>query len=133
MLATTPESLHTNYDPLNQLAKKYLRLEKQTLDPDSLYLLQLAQWGLDRTKLKNGLWQSDLRQSLDNLLTWNPEDALTYLRDNPDDPLSPLLTKRLLRRAMSARQAARVILNALDLRMSADPNLDYPPIKYKTS
>ena len=126
------ELLHTNYDPLNQLAKRYLRLEKQDADPNALYLLQLAQWGLDHKRIKfaSPQWQANARQSLENLLTWDPEDALTYLRDNPDDPQSPLLSNRQLRKAMSGRQAARVVLNALDLRMSADGNLDYPPTKY---
>jgi len=34
---------------------------------------------------------------------------------------------------MSPTQAARVILNALDLRLMVDPELDYPaPLKYRT-
>ncbi len=127
-----PEPIHANYDPLNQLAKRYLRLEKQSPDPSALYLIQLAHWGLDALHLKNKMWQSDLRQSVESLLTWDPEDALTYLRDNPDDPHSPLLAKRLLRKAMSGKQAARVILNALDLKMTADQQVDYPPTKYRT-
>jgi len=130
--ALSPEELHTNYDPLNQLAKKYLRLEQQVPDPSSLYLIQLAQWGLDHGKLKlpSDEWRATVQASLENLLTWDPEKALTYLRDNPDDKQSPLLTKRQLRKAMSAKQAARVVLNALDLRMTVDETLDYPPTKY---
>lgn len=128
------ERLPVNQLPLNQLAKRFLSLEHQSPDPDALYVLQLAQWGCQQGKAlhrANQQVRSDLLQSLDNLGTWTPQQAHEYLTVNPDDPNSPLLTPRLLRRALSARRAARVVLNALDLRLTADQNLDYPPTKYR--
>lgn len=127
------EPLPQNNQPLNQIARRYLKLAQQPPDPTQLYLLQLLQWGLDSGKvtLQTPDWKDQLRESLDNLQGSDPEQAMQYLVNNPDDPQSPLLLPRQLRKAMSPREAAQVVMNSLDLRLTADPEVDYPPTRYR--
>lgn len=128
------EHLPQNNQPLNQIARRYLRLAKVTPDPTQLYLLQLLEWGLNNPKLKtpNRDWHDLAQQALENLQGSDPDQALAYLTKSPDDPDSPLISPRQLRKAMSPLEAARVTFNALDLKLAADPNADdYPPSKYR--
>lgn len=128
------EQLPQNSQPLNQIARRYLRLAKIDPDPTQLYLLQLLAWGLNNPKLKtpNPDWHDLFQQALENLQGSDPDHAMSYLTQNPDDRESPYLTPRQLRKAMSPLEAARVTFNALDLKLAADPNADdYPPSKYR--
>lgn len=128
------EPLPQNNQPLNRLAHRYLKLAQVQPDPTQLYLLQLLRWGIEQGKVKlpNPDWRDLVLDNLSSLEGSEPEAALVYLTQNPDDPESPFLTPRQLRKAMSPREAARVIMNALDLRLGADPQQDdYPPNKYR--
>lgn len=128
------EQLPQNSQPLNQIARRYLRLAKIDPDPTQLYLLQLLAWGLNNPKLKTPSpdWRDQFQQALENLQGSEPDHAMSYLTTNPDDRESPFLTPRQLRKAMSPLEAVRVTVNALDLKLAADPNADdYPPSKYR--
>lgn len=128
------EAIPQNGQPLNQIARRYLRLAQVPPDPTQLYLLQLLRWGIEHKKVKlpNPDWRDLVQANLNDLEGSDPARAMQYLTSNPQDPQSPFLTPRQLRKAMSPLEAARVVMNALDLRLGADPDQDdYPPNKYR--
>ncbi len=77
-----------NSQPLNQEALKKLQELQLKPDPSSLYLLQLAEWGLEKLKL-SGPWaqnQNDLLEQVRVMYGWkNPEQYLL----NPEDGQQP--------------------------------------------
>ncbi len=111
----------SNRQPLNLLAKKKLQEAKVPLSDLSLYLIQLAQWGME-----NGLAPErpsrDLMESvLWNMSEWEPKRALDYLvqGEYPENP--PALSKTDL--SGTPEEAAENVLMLLAQRLLEDPRM----------
>ena len=97
-----------NQSPLNQEAKKRLREAKEPQYPESLYLLQLAKWGLE-----NGV-KVDSKEVSRQML----EDTLLNLREVSPEKADHLLSKDLAPESLQGHPkdaAAAVLLNLADI------------------
>ena len=76
-----------NQEPLNQHSKELLLKLKWPLNHSLLYCLQLMQWGVQSGEVQLARkYKGQLLESLDNLLGFQPENALKYLLDSVDNP-----------------------------------------------
>ena len=77
------ERLSLNNQPEHQLAKQHLKLLKQPQNPDSLYAVQLALWGLENLHplrdVNAELQRPALERAASALLSWKPENAQLML------------------------------------------------------
>ena len=119
-----------NDHPLNQEAARWLKVAGVKPDPDLQYLFQLMRWGFDRGEVVfDPRYHDIIDQNVDMLLGYpNPKAALDYLCQNPEDPECPLLEECDLQQAWSPGRAVEVAFEALDMRLTLDPRLKYPPI-----
>jgi hypothetical protein len=108
-----------NDSQLNRAAWRWLKEARQSPDPYSLHLLNLADWGLENEA--EGDWPEQeryaLREQVNLLFGWKPENVLAWLLSNPEGPEdmkeqeSDLLNS--LRGASSPLQAASFALNQI--------------------
>jgi len=124
-----------NQNLLNQEAKRWLRLAQQQPDHDnSLYVFQLALWGLEQKSLQFKS-QDRTNQLQDFLVGLQGEDdqeaALEYLvlSDDPDPEAQPAVDEWNLQLQRVPEDAAWVLINQLDSKLSSDPTMRgiYPP------
>lgn len=119
-------------EPLSQVAYRHLINTGVEPDLDFQPIFQLALWGLDQgLEFQDPHLTSSLRQAVDSLLVAeDPNHALRYLTENPDEPEVPLLTSEQIQQAGSPLGASQLVLSALHLKLTADDNLIgvYPPI-----
>jgi hypothetical protein len=74
-----------NQLPINQEAKRWLRVAQAEYDQTSLYLLQLILWGLDQKRLPVGqARRASLEQAAYQLLSFKPDKAMKFLLMAPD-------------------------------------------------
>jgi hypothetical protein len=116
-----------NNRPENQAALSWLKKAKVSNPPEeSLHLLALAQWGMERGATAPGLddgQNASLKEAVDRMWAWNPTAFLTWLETNPEGPESRLEQQRSLLRALegvsSPESAAEVVLEAISSRLAA--------------
>lgn len=78
------EMLPLNKHPLNQKAKEFLLQVKESPHPDSLYALQLAQWGIEKEHLRVPY---EVEETLNVMVTWDQKRVMKMLTgENPRDP-----------------------------------------------
>ena len=130
MAATQPYSVPQNDSQLNRAAWKWLKIARADAPPTYLYLLSLAQWGLEQRV--EGDWPNKetfaLQQQVDALLGWPAADVETWLLSDPNGPESEQEQQQNLlndlRGARSPEQAAAFVLNAIwDRQVSQNPAL----------
>lgn len=111
--------------PLNREAKRLLKEAKQVPEPDVLPALQLMLWGLDEgikfpSKAQTNLFRTGLET-----LTYerSPKAAMEYLIK---DDLGEVTLRAEHLQSKTPMEAAQEMIEVLDLKMKADPNLPYP-------
>ena len=111
--------LKLNQEPLNQQAKRLLELAGEDPNPDCLYLLQLAVWGLESREVGKPEQEREmLLEKVYRLMDWpNPEKAFRYLLDNRDDPEGRLLDDNDLDDVTEPWYGASIVLDALEQAM----------------
>lgn len=125
-----------NRHPLNQEAKRWLRLVPYPVDEDEPYLLQLMWWGAEEARL--GLTVKSVRYIREELLPViyelmdhpDPRAAWEFLTKgrvgelHPDD--LPILGLSTLQHSMIPERAALRALQSLDMIVGAEdhPGLD---------
>lgn len=111
--------------PLNQTAGKLLKEAKQTPDPELLPVFQLMLWGLSEGIAYPTRQQTELMQEATRTLAYerSPKEAMAYLIR--DDLGETTLTAEHLQ-GKEPLAAAQELIETLDLKMKADPNLPYP-------
>jgi len=114
-----PELLPENEHSLNQIAKRLLKKVKQDPDPNLLYCLQLAKWGLESGQAES--LRDGLRENLESLLfEWSPEKAQEFFLkgdgQEEEDLLQNLEKKPLENEPL---YLSVVLLEHLDSRLSA--------------
>ena len=104
---------------LNPLAARKLRQKKVSLDQKSLYLLQLAKWGLEKGLSAEKPSREVLEGSLQKLEESDPEKAQEFLLKS--DPESP---EELNRTSLSGtpEEAAQQLLMTLAQRLLESPD-----------
>lgn len=114
-------------DPLNQAAYRQLKLTGEHPIQDYRPLFQLAAWGLDHgVEMPNPRLRQSFREWVDTLLNYDNQDtAQNFLLTNPDDPEQPMLTLAQIQDAPDPLSASQSILQAIHLRLIADPILHY--------
>lgn len=131
MLASTNQLKELNQQPLNQEAKRWLRLAKAEASEDQPYLLQLMWWGLEEAKLNLALkdlqaLRVQLKPVVYDLLN-NPdkEEAFQYLLTGSGSPKErPQLSLHTLQSSMTPEEAARRALGSLSALVGSDPSRD---------
>ncbi|MCL6559447.1 MAG: hypothetical protein K6U74_11745 [Firmicutes bacterium] len=126
-----------NKQPINQLAKMYLKKAGMKPDPDMLHLYQLVEWGLSRGKvevrdLSNPNAGPDLLEAARRLMYLDDsEKALNLLvKEGPDkgNPKSAWVDPVLLMKQKSPEEAARYLAeclkDALESLEERDPALE---------
>jgi hypothetical protein len=117
-----------NQLPINQEAKRWLRVAQAEYDQSSLYLLQLILWGVEQKRLPVGSAQrSSLEQAAYQLLSFQPEKALKFLlmAEDSEAPESNLSVDHL-ESERSPLDAAWEAVQALDRSLMENVD-DYPP------
>jgi hypothetical protein len=115
-----------NANPLNQEAKRWLKLAKEPLEEDHQYLLQLMMWGLESGKVyvEDPQVYSFLVQRLGDLLRYKDQArVLEYLQENLAEPDDPLLDLEVLSKSLTPKRAAIYLLNQLDERLQQEDPL----------
>jgi len=114
-----------NESQLNRAAWKRLKEARDHPDPEHLFLLSLASWGLDNGA--EGDWPEKERHALqmqvDGLFGWKPENVMTWLLTNPNGPSKEEQSGSLLwalREASSPKNAAAVVLNVIWANQQAE-------------
>lgn len=118
--------------PLNRESLRLLKAAQQSPDPSSLYCVQLMQWGIDSgllTLAQPGA-QTFLLSMLDSLRSARPDQAMKYLLLN--DAGDPLSLEQALAKLKSPEEAARLLLESLEDKMSATVP-GYPPLAVGSS
>jgi hypothetical protein len=117
--------LPQNASPLAKAAFRWLMLERQHVPAHNLYLLELAQWGLESGA--DGEWPRDHQNALENqvalLFGWKPENALAWMLSNPEGPEKAEQEQSLLqalRTSETAKEAAATVLNVIYSRQVSD-------------
>ena len=114
--------LKLNQEPLNQQAKRLLDLAGEESNPDGLYLLQLAEWGLVSNQVDepDDQTRERLLEKVRRLQDWlHPEKAYRYLLDNRDDPGARLLDDNDLDDLKEPQEGAALVLEALEAAMTS--------------
>jgi hypothetical protein len=114
-----------NEDQLNKAAWARLKEARDSPDPQYLYLLSLASWGLENGSA--GDWPEKERHALqmqvDGLFGWKPANVLAWLLSNPNGPEKQEQAASLLsalREAASPKNAAAAVLNAIWAKQQAE-------------
>ena len=124
-----PES-RVNRRPLNQAAKRWLRLAGLGTDPELPYLVQLLIEGFDANLPipgQGGNYWADLAQAADQLLdpSLNPVSVMRWLTDSPSGPDQSEQSQTLqlqLERAKSWEEAAQSLMKWFcDRKAAQDP------------
>ena len=119
-----------NKQPVNQLAKRFLRQARQKPDPDLLYLYQLPKWALENGEVKNQEAGSphangDLLGAVERLLLLNPQKAMDFLLKEGPEEGSPWVKPVLLSRLKKPADAAAYLLDRLKAALAeSEPNLN---------
>ena len=120
----------SNQLPINQEAKRWLRLAKVPIEDSSLYLLQLILLGLDPKggKLLPGTARRDsLEQAAQEMWSYPPQKALALLQMSEDGEADDSnLSVSHLDSQRSPRDAAWQAVQALD-RVLQETVEQYPP------
>lgn len=113
----------SNKQPLNQMAKQTLEEAKVQTWPESLYVLQLAAWGLSQGLAPEKPSRPVLESVIQSLEESDPQKALGYLlRSDQDDSESPWeLDEASL--SGTPEDAAGNVLMTLAQRILEDPVL----------
>lgn len=110
-----------NLLPINQLAANKLRMAGVAADPSMLTVLQLMRWGLDdNVPLTHRRAATELERLC---LDPDPAGVLDYLVENIPGGMTELY--RILGR-LTARPAAQLLLDVLDMRLKAGPRNPSP-------
>lgn len=106
------ESIRENKSPLNQVARKLLEPE-ESLNPNKVHLLQLAEWGLEDLQPSEDLFQEKevLYGAIQELDLATPADVMNVLEGREVDGSVTLVSADLA--GQSQRVASRVVLNQL--------------------
>jgi hypothetical protein len=112
------EQLPENQHELNQLAKKLLKDVKQRPEPNMLYCLQLAKWGLESGKVES--LRDGLRENLESLLfEWSPEKAQKFILQGDEESEEDLLAGLEKKYLNDPLYLSVALLEHLDSRLSA--------------
>ena len=118
------ELIKENNLEVNQVAKRLLREAKAELVPEWLYCLQLAQWALESGEVK--ALNDQLQDNLENLLLWDPKEAMEFLTVNDAGDEGDLLVD--LGENPEPVELAVEVLEALHSSLAAKVE-GYPPIR----
>lgn len=119
--------------PLSLEAKWWLKLaggQKKYQESNRLHVLSLMLWGLEDGEI-DYLEKAETDQLLSAVSTLGhdrkPQEAWNYLLAGPD---GPAVDAKELKASGGPKEAAWLLLDALDQKMRSDPNLEnvYPPI-----
>jgi hypothetical protein len=112
-------ALPQNESLVNRQALEWLKVAKQPAPPWHLHILTLADWGLEEGV--EGDWPEKeryaLREQVNLLFGWKPDNVLAWLFSNPDGPDDPqeqednLISELDL--AESPEEAAAFVLNEI--------------------
>lgn len=90
-----------NDSPLNKRAKEMLILAGEEPDPDSLYCIQLALWGITK---KNMDIEEGIKEFINAMTTWRPSRLMNFFMlpydDGMDFDLEHFSTPEALARAI---------------------------------
>jgi hypothetical protein len=110
---------------LNKAAWKWLKEAREHPQPQHLYLLSLASWGLDNGA--EGDWPEQERPALQEqvnlLFAWKQKNALAWLLSNPNGPEPREQEQELmqaLHQASDPKSAAALVLNQIFSRQQAE-------------
>ncbi len=108
-----------NRTPLNVAAKKHLEELKEPLQSESLYLIQLAKWGLRQGFTPENPGEHAIESALRALEILDQQRVASYINSRT---IQPILDDEAL--AGTPEDAARNLLAMLSMRLQADPRLD---------
>ena len=117
-----------NQDPLNQAALRWLQKAHAEISDGSQYCLQLMQWGLEQGLRFPNRRQTEMFKA--TLIEFEADqNQLTFLSYLKGPPEEPRVTDVDLLTASDKHQAAWVLIDSLDSKLSSEPgnNGIYPP------
>ena len=119
-----------NRQPLNRAALKHLVAAGQRPEPQELYLLQLATWGLEKGLQIPGPWnryRHDLQDSLYRLMgpKIDPRKVMNFLFSNPNLPSPQEARDNLLALLTETKDPQEAALQMMEwyarLKAATDP------------
>ena len=105
-----------NRNPVNRLCRRLLARLNAPGDPNALYSLQLARWGLENRDVQASWarYRAEVAEQALVMEAWPPEAAQKFLLDNPQDSLADGLAVLLpLLRGKAPKKAAVLLANNL--------------------